>query len=78
MTELKVRASEFLFFIAHYSPFARAKLRQSVTNLLLTQNWKQFKTPALATLCAFFPVRTKNLKNLTSANCPKPQCFQGF
>ncbi|WP_439271875.1 hypothetical protein [Pseudochrobactrum sp. HB0163] len=55
--------TEFLFFIALYYPIARAKLRQSVTNLRTAQNWKQVKTPAIATLCAFFPVRTKNLQN---------------
>jgi len=70
--------TEFLFFIAHYYPIARENLRQFVTNLRTAQNWKCGKTPAFATLYAFFPVRTKNLKNLTSANCPKPQCFQGF
>lgn len=55
--------TEFLFFIAHYSPFAREKLRQFVTNLRTAQNWKLVKTPAFAKLCAIFPVRTKNLKN---------------
>ena len=55
--------TEFLFFIAHYYPFARVKLRQSVTNLRTAQNWKCGKTPAISTLCAIFPVRTKNLKN---------------
>lgn len=55
--------TEFLFFFAHYAPFARAKLRQFVTNLRTAQNWEQVKTPAFATLCAIFSVRTKNLEN---------------
>ena len=55
--------TEFLFFIALYYPIARAKLRQSVTNLRTAQNWKQVKTSVFATLYVFFPVRTKNLKN---------------
>lgn len=55
--------TEFLFFIAQYYPIARENLRQFVTNLRTAQNWKTVKTPEIATLCAFFPVRTKNLKN---------------
>lgn len=54
--------TEFLFFIAHYYPIARENLRQFVTNLRTAQNWKRVKTPAIAILCAFFPVRTPNLQ----------------
>lgn len=55
--------TEFFFCFLHYYPIGRAKLRQIFTNLLTAKNCACAKTPALATLCAIFAVRTPNLQN---------------
>ncbi len=55
--------TEFLFSMLYARPFFEAKLRQIFTNLLTAKNYACVKTPALATLCAIFAVRTPNLQN---------------
>jgi hypothetical protein len=65
--------SDLLFCLLHYYPIARENLRQFVTNLRTAKNWILPKPPAFTVLCAFFPVRTKNLKNKLRGLPEKPE-----
>lgn len=70
--------TEFLFFIAHYAPFARAKLRQFVTNLRTAQNWKQLKKTSIRNALHDFSSPHNKSEKQTARTGRNPNVFKAF